>query len=157
VNGWDVARDLRRNLVPAWSIEGPFQWATVVATHTSSQSTTLAAAVTAGALTITTEADLDVNAVVAVGGFYPAMFVTKSSGTAAPYTLTLAQPIPEDAASGAAVDVLNTIDVEMDGAPYLTPGIRYLSWYSPAVNDVVAVGRMQGASRTARFVLGTLA
>lgn len=51
----------------------------------------------------------------------------------------------------------NTVDVEMDGSNYTTPGLRYLASYSPTVNDVVMVARMQGASRTARVVLGKLA
>lgn len=51
----------------------------------------------------------------------------------------------------------HTVDVEMDGSSYTTPGLRYLSSYSPTVGDVVLVARMQGPSRTARVVLGKLA
>lgn len=51
----------------------------------------------------------------------------------------------------------NTVDVYMDGASTLTPGVRYLSTYTPTVGDVVVVGRMQAQSRTARFVIGKLA
>ena len=52
---------------------------------------------------------------------------------------------------------VNTVDVYLDGSSQLTTGLHYLSSYSPVVNDVVMVARMQGASQTARVVLGKLA
>ena len=87
MNAHQAARALRRELAPTWDIHGPFQWATVHATHTSP----------------------------------------------------------------------NTVDVYMDGSTNLTPGVRYLSTYTPTVGDVVLVVRMQGASRTGRAVVGKLA
>ncbi|HEX7355250.1 MAG TPA: hypothetical protein VF288_10510 [Mycobacteriales bacterium] len=51
----------------------------------------------------------------------------------------------------------NSVDVKMDGSDYVTPGVRYMSGYSPTVGDVVFVARMQGSSRTARVVHGKLA
>lgn len=48
----------------------------------------------------------------------------------------------------------NTVDVYLDGASNATNGIRYLSSYTPAVNDVVLVLR---CAPTDRVVLGTLA
>ena len=47
----------------------------------------------------------------------------------------------------------NTVDLYLDGSSTLTAGVRYLASYTPAVNDVVLVGRY-GADR---FVLGKLA
>ena len=82
-----IAKQLRRQFEQNSSVQGPWQWATVTAVHTSP----------------------------------------------------------------------NTVDVEMDGSTYSTPGLRYLKSYSPTVGDVVLVARMQGPSRTARVVLGALA
>ena len=50
-----------------------------------------------------------------------------------------------------------TVDAYLDGSSSLTTGLRYLASYTPAVNDVVLVARMQGRARAARVVLGKLA
>lgn len=46
-----------------------------------------------------------------------------------------------------------SVDLNLDGSTNLTPTVRYGSWYTPAVGDVVLVARL-GADRV---VLGTLA
>jgi len=48
------------------------------------------------------------------------------------------------------------VDVYLDGSATLTTGLYYLASYAPQVNDIVAVARMQGQAKAARFVLGTL-
>ena len=56
----------------------------------------------------------------------------------------------------------NTVDCYLDGSADLTTGLRYLSTYTPVVNDVVLVLRMPGGvgpvgrSRTMRVVVGKL-
>jgi hypothetical protein len=51
----------------------------------------------------------------------------------------------------------NTVDVYLDGSTSLTTGLHYSADYGPQVNDPVMIGRMQGSSQSARFVLGPLA
>jgi hypothetical protein len=50
----------------------------------------------------------------------------------------------------------NTVDVYLGGSTLLTTGLYYLASYAPQVNDPVMIGRMQGSSRSAQFVLGKL-
>lgn len=47
----------------------------------------------------------------------------------------------------------NTVDLYLDGATTLTPGVRYVKSYAPTVGDTVLVGRY-GSDR---FVVGVLA
>lgn len=51
----------------------------------------------------------------------------------------------------------NTVDLYLDGASSLTPGVRYLASYSPTVGDVVLVGRHITGAGQDRFVFGKLA
>jgi hypothetical protein len=50
-----------------------------------------------------------------------------------------------------------TVGVYLDGSSSLTTGITCLSSYIPVVNDPVVLARLQGASMTARVVVGRLA
>lgn len=144
---------MRAEIRPAEFVHAPWQWGQVSAAHSSAQNTTLYAAVSAGATSIETNASVGEGAYILIGTLTLAIRVTSVSGSAAPYTLELAQDVGISQASGATVSVLNTLDLYLDGATALTYGVRYLKSYTPTVNDVVVVGRY-GSDR---FVLDTLA
>ena len=59
---------------------------------------------------------------------------------------------------GAVHTAPNTVDLYLDGSSTLTTGVRYLASYTPAVNDIVVVGRLVAGSGSGqdRFVLGKL-
>jgi hypothetical protein len=49
-----------------------------------------------------------------------------------------------------------TVDLYLDGATTVTPGIRYLGWWAPAVGETIPVLRGPKGLQTDRIALGTL-
>lgn len=156
------AQALRRYLVGDPFLVSPTQWGVVDAVH-GSFSSTLYAQANVGTQSIELNAAPVVNDFLLVGTLEQPIQVTAVSGTAAPYTATLALELPSTQASGAAVVAAKTLDLYLDGSQtlsdptYLTPGVRYLTSYTPAVNDVVVVLRGQSGLQTDRVVFGRLA
>ena len=162
-----IARELRKQLVPKQYTHTPYQWAYVAAIH-SRTTTTLSANALAGATSIQSHLNWTPNTLIVVGTGGPV--VVKSTTGSGPYTSVIGpRGIPFAASSGATVIGLATLDIYLDGwqnppanlppgvTPTLTIGVRYLHGYTPAVGHVVLVGRGTGLQRSDRFVLGRLA
>lgn len=136
-----------------------YQWGTVSAVH-GYFSSTLASAASAGATSISTVAAPSLNALLLIGTLASgpnaqAIEVLGVSGSG-PYDVALAQELSASQVSGASVTDVPTVDLYLDGASYLTTGVRHLGSYSPQVNDVTAVARGQGGLSSDRFALGSL-
>lgn len=159
-----TAQAFRRYLVGDPFTTAPTQWGVVQALH-GGFSSTLAAAASAGATSLSITAAPIVNDLLLVGTLAntdQVVRVTAVNGSG-PYTVNIVPELPSSQASGASVVSANTLDVYLDGTQtyaqnvYLTPGVRYLDSYSPTAGDVVLVLRGEGPSTSDRVVVGKLA
>ncbi len=158
-----LAQVLKKQLVGNPFTNGTIQWGMVEVVH-GATSSALYAAAALGATSIETQAPPLVNDMLVIGTAPGAIRASAVTGSAAPFVVTLAQPLSVAQASGAAVNALNTLDLYLDGsqlqpnpAPFLTVGVRHLKTYTPAANDVVCVLRGAGGLSTDRIVVGSLA
>lgn len=160
---------MRRYLVGDPFTTAPTQWGVVHAVH-GGFSTTLAAAASTGATSLSLNAAPAVNDLLLVGTLASTdqtVRVTAVTGSAAPYTAQVLPELPSSQASGATVVSVKSLDVYLDGTQtyedtlYLTPGLRYCAGYAggatPAVGDVVLLSRGVGPSSSDRVVLDRLA
>jgi hypothetical protein len=163
-----VAQALRRQLKGNPFLTSQVQWGVVAAVH-GAFSSTLAAAAAVGTQQIQTNAAPPVNELLLIGTITTGIRVLQVLGSSAPYTVTLSTALPVAQANSAAVQGMATVDLYLNasqnnvlpsGQPnpaFLTPGVRYLSTYSPTVGDSVVVLRGIGGMASDRFVLGKLA
>ncbi len=164
VNG--LAQALRRQLVPNPFLGSSSQWGRVKGIHGSFTSTLYAAA-SLGTQSVELNAAPSINDYLIIGASLPACRVTAVSGSAAPYTATLATPLATAEASGATVTTLSTVDVYLDqsdgnlsgGVPdpaYLTYGLAYICYYTPVLEDYVIIWRseMSTGAGSDRIVMG---
>lgn len=143
-------------------MDSPYQWGYVDAIHVAG-TTTLYANASLGATSIQTNGYVAPNAIMMIGTLVTGIRAVSVTGTTAPYTVALAQPLPTAQSSGATVTLLATLDLYLDGTQgladtaYLVTGIKYLASYSPTVGDVVLVCRGTGHLKSDRVALGKLA
>jgi len=167
-----LARQLNRSLTPNTYTTRTTKYGIIEAVHTAT-TTTLSANVTAPSLTCEVAAHLVVNDYIFIGTNPTALQVTAVTGSG-PYTLTLGQYITVSASSGATVTRVNTVDLYVNGntptaaaaraatgkagplaaVATLWTGMRWLSPYSPTVNDRVTIDHPRGSDH---YVRGTLA
>lgn len=167
VNTNRTARQLRKHLgQPKQYTHSPYQWAYIQAVH-AARTTTLSAPCAAGALAIETAIPIEPNALIVVGNGGPVQ-VESVSGTG-PFTLALSnRGVPNAQSSGAAVRVVSTVDLYLDGwqnppedlppgvVQTLTTGVRFLNTYVPQVGHVAIIARGTGLQRADRVVIGAL-